>query len=123
MLPIVNVVARFLGVRGNSRYQSESNDSDTNGTKKVSHSRTSNSKDVKTSNSNFYRLPDENHSGATPNQATTMPVAGDLRKDDLAYERSVKCLPRSSKDDSSGDEIPLQGIRVKTEFMRSAAKN
>lgn len=119
MLPIVNALLQLLGIKSNSTYINEPSDSDTNGTTKVSHSRTSNTKDSKATNNNFYRLPDGNHSEGESGTNTSAPAAVDLRRDDLAYERSVKCHPRGSKDDSSGDEIPLKGIRVKTEFMRS----
>lgn len=69
----------------------------------------------------FYRLPDDNASGKTAGGA---PVDAHLRPDH-GFAYAVTSKPGSKKGDadslSSGDEIPLQGIRVQTDFKHSVS--
>lgn len=78
----------------------------------------------------FYRLPDDNTSGdtATDKNTTTSsdavpPVDAELRPDHgYAYTVTSKPGKRGGGRGSlSGDEIPLHGIRVHTDFKQSAS--
>jgi hypothetical protein len=66
----------------------------------------------------FYRLPDDQHSSG---ETTAAPTDAELRPDH-GYGYSVTSGPGSKLDGSSlsGDEIPLHGIRVHTDFKQSA---
>ncbi|KAK5658468.1 hypothetical protein OQA88_1857 [Cercophora sp. LCS_1] len=73
----------------------------------------------------FYRLPDEsaNVSGETANRGHRRPDDG-LRPDHKhAYTVSSKpgTNVKSDNESLSGDEIPLQGIMVRTDFQHSSA--
>lgn len=64
----------------------------------------------------FYRLRDDNISGET---ATNVAVDAQLRPKH-GYVYAVTSQPRKGDGESlSGDEIPLHGIRVQTDFKRS----
>ncbi|EOO00993.1 putative integral membrane protein [Phaeoacremonium minimum UCRPA7] len=67
----------------------------------------------------FYRLDDDNLSGETT--ADGLPVDAKLRPDH-GYGYTVTSKPGKGEGDSlSGDEIPLQGIRVHTDFKHSTS--
>lgn len=126
MLPALNVFLRSLGIRsknGTSRTGGSSNPfRSTKGDKSnASQADIDGSVPVPTgkraSNSVFYRLPDENDStGSAAGSA-------ELRSDVKGYQYTVKSRSVGDRDEESGDEIPLQGIRVDkdTSVERSAA--
>jgi hypothetical protein len=71
------------------------------------------------SNADFYRLPDDNASGRTAEQ---LALDAKLRPEHgFAYAVTSKPGKLKGEGDSlsSGDEIPLQGIRVQTDFKHS----
>ncbi|KAJ9148526.1 Integral membrane protein [Pleurostoma richardsiae] len=68
----------------------------------------------------FYRLEDDNASGGTTESGN--PADSKLRPDHgFSYTVSTKA-GKGEGDSLSGDEIPLQGIRVQTDFKRTATK-
>lgn len=70
----------------------------------------------KTGASLFYRLPGENDSDSTW-AGSGMPNEGKLRPDTKGYQYTVKSMSQEERDEESGDEIPLHGIRVETDTM------
>ncbi|KAF4120644.1 hypothetical protein GMORB2_2647 [Geosmithia morbida] len=116
LLPIINYIARRFGIRtplsravhsdGRSKQSSSAPESKGNLTD-VSTKRSSN---------NFYRLPDEEHDNAPA------PIDSNLRPDGKEYGYTIKTTGRGGKDDDSGDDIPLRGIRVRTDFERTTMK-
>lgn len=133
MLPVFNVLLRYLGIKneagtlrslGSNGFRSKgdkSNLSLENGPNGIASSRTG----KKTSNSVFYRLPDENDSNDTARRdnsgAPLTPTDARLRPDVKGYEYTVKSLSAEERDSDSGDNIPLHGIRVERAFERSTA--
>lgn len=113
MLPALNVFLRMLGIRSK------------NGTSRTGSSNPFRSKDNKSNYSQsdmegavppptgkrasgtvFYRLPDEN------NSSRSAAGPGRLRPDSKTYHYTLESLPPKERDEESGDEIPLHGIRV-----------
>jgi hypothetical protein len=113
MLPALNVFLRMLGIRskdGSSRtgssnpFRSKGDRSNTSQMDTDGAIPPPNGK--RTSNTVFYRLPDENDSTRSGRDQ-----AG-LRPDVKAYQYTVESLSHGERDEGSGDEIPLHGIRV-----------
>lgn len=116
MLPALNVFLRTLGIRsrnGTSRTGGSSNPfRSTKGDKSnISQGDIDGAVPAPTgkraSNSVFYRLPDENDSVGSSSTGDAK-----LRPDGKGYQYTVKSLAMGNRDEESGDEIPLQGIRV-----------
>lgn len=115
MLPALNVFLRTLGIRsknGTSRTGGSSNPFRSKGDKSnISQGDIDGAVPAptgkRTSNSVFYRLPDENDSVGSSSTGDAK-----LRPDGKGYQYTVKSLSVGHRDEESGDEIPLQGIRV-----------
>ncbi|KAL2023524.1 hypothetical protein VTK56DRAFT_2132 [Thermocarpiscus australiensis] len=70
----------------------------------------------------FYRLSDDNASGETGETArANAPVDAGLRPDHGYVYTVTSKSGKGSRGSLSGDEIPLQGIRVHTAFKQSAS--
>ncbi|KAH7136826.1 hypothetical protein B0J13DRAFT_81558 [Dactylonectria estremocensis] len=70
----------------------------------------------------FYRLPDDNGSDGLgrPGHMGAPGLVDELRPDAKGFEFTVKSYKSSTdRGDDSGDEIPLQGIRVQKDFRRT----
>ena len=119
MLPALNVFLRTLGIRSK------------NGTSRTGSSNPFRSKgdrsnisqgDIdgavppptgkRTSGTVFYRLPDENSSSRSASGG-----GGRLRPDPKGYQYTVENLSPKARDEESGDEIPLHGIRVEKDTV------
>lgn len=121
MLPALNVFLRMLGIRSK------------NGTSRTGSSRPFRSKDKsnysqsdmegavppptgkRASGTVFYRLPDENISSGSA------PGGGKLRPDSKTYHYTLESLPHKERDEESGDEIPLHGIRVEKQTVAESS--
>lgn len=117
MLPALNVFLRTLGIRsrnGTSRTGGSSNPFRSKGDQSnISQGENGGAVSApvgkRASHSIFYRLPDENDSvgsGSGDNK---------LRPDAKGYQYTVKSLSPNERDEETGDEIPLHGIRVEKE--------
>lgn len=116
MLPALNVFLRTMGIRsrnGTSRTGGSSNPFRSKGgdTSNISQGGENGGavpapEGKRASKSVFYRLPDENNSDYSA------PGEGKLRPDAKGYQYTVKSLSPNERDEESGDEIPLHGIRV-----------
>lgn len=123
MLPALNVFLRLLGIRSK------------NGTSRTGSSNPFRSKGDRTNNSQgdidgavppptgkrtsgtvFYRLPDENDS------MRSTPAGGKFRPDAKGYQYTVESLSHGGRDEESGDEIPLHGIRVEKDTVMESSK-
>jgi hypothetical protein len=127
MLPALNVFLRMLGIR--SKDGSSRSGSSNPFRSKGDRSNTTSQLDVdgavppptgkRASHTVFYRLPDENDSTRSGREQ------GGLRPDVKAYQYTVESLSHGERDEGSGDEIPLHGIRVDkdtTVMERSSAR-
>jgi hypothetical protein len=127
MLPVISFGARFLGLKSpaGSRVGSKGYRANDKSNVFLQGGNQGNFPDTssKGASNNFYRLPDGNSSDGTSRGAPSTALEAKLRPDSNACEYTVKCHPSSSRDDQSGDDIPLQGIRVDTKFRRSTVKN
>lgn len=119
-LPAMNVFLRWIGVKNadgsmtsNSFFRSTKN-------KSLDSNNVLSGSNVKTTDSQFYRLSDDTGSDLR-RQETGTPIEGKLRPEAKGYQYTVQSFAR---DEESGDEIPLNGIRVQKEtaFERSAKK-
>jgi hypothetical protein len=122
MLPALNLFLRMLGIRTR------------NGTSPTGSSNPFRSKDKsmnsqgdmegavppptgkRASGTVFYRLPDENTS------SHSTPGGGKLRPDSKTYQYTVQSLTPGERDEESGDEIPLHGIRVEKHTMAESSR-
>jgi hypothetical protein len=127
MLPALNVFLRMLGIR--SKDGSSRSGSSNPFRSKGDRSNATSQLDIdgavpppngkRASNTVFYRLPDENDSTRSGREQ------GGLRPDVKAYQYTVESLSHGERDEGSGDEIPLHGIRVDkdtTVMERSSAR-
>ena len=112
MLPALNVFLRMLGIRSKNG-SSGNNSSNPFRSKDKSNLSQSNMEGAvppptgkRASGTVFYRLPDEN------NSSRSAPGGGKLRPDSKTYHYTLESLPPKERDEESGDEIPLHGIRV-----------
>ena len=127
--PVMLLVGRSLGVKGSifrsgaasAAFSKNNGQSASRGTRS-----TGGRTDAELVNSKnrgdgtFYRLDDDNVSGQTTED--NLPVDSKLRPEH-GYGYTVTSKPGKGEGDSlSGDEIPLQGIRVQTDFKHSASK-
>ncbi|KAM0723493.1 hypothetical protein Q7P37_000480 [Cladosporium fusiforme] len=119
-LPAMNVFLRWIGIKNadgsmtsNSFFRSTKN-------KSMDSNNVLSGSNVKTTDSQFYRLSDDTGSDLR-RQETGTPIEGKLRPEAKGYQYTVQSFAR---DEESGDEIPLNGIRVQKEtaFERSAKK-
>lgn len=124
LLPIINYVARRFGIRtplsraqpSDGGYRSkQSNVSSSAHESKGGANLTDTS--AKRTSDNFYRLPD-----VPDNETGQYPVDAKLRPDGKEYNYTIKTTGRPDKDEDSGDDIPLRGIRVRTDFERTTVK-
>lgn len=120
MLPAINVFLRWIGVKNehgtmtsNSFFRSSKN-------KSLDSNNVLSAPNIKTTDSQFYRLSDDTASDFGRKETGT-PIEGKLRPQAKGYQYTVESLGR---DEESGDEIPLKGIRVQTDtaFERSSYK-
>lgn len=122
MLPSLNVFLRMLGIRsknGSSRNNS-SNPFRSKGDK--SNNSQGNMEGAvppptgkRASGTVFYRLPDENNSSRSA-------AGGDkFRPDSKTYHYTLESLPPKERDEESGDEIPLNGIRIEKQTVAQSS--
>lgn len=118
LLPVLNKVTSWFGIKtplsaqGMSKGQRSIDQFDLSRqdhlSSKIADSTT------KSKGNNFYRLPDENesdHVAATP----TTPLELQMYPEAKEYSYTVKSQSKD-RDEESGDDLPLHGIRVKTSF-------
>lgn len=125
MLPAFNVFLRTLGIRsknGTSRTGGTSNPFRSSKGHKSNPSQADTDGAVppptgkRASGSVFYRLPDENHSSRSD------PSESKFRPDAKGYQYTVKSLSSGERDEESGDEIPLHGIRVEKDTIMESSR-
>ena len=122
LLPVLNAIVLLFGIkspismRGSSKGPTKNQSTDAS----AHMSRTGNLPDAnaKRTSDNFYRLPDEPDSeGSLSRTGTSTPIESKLRPDRRGdYQYTVKS---GKREEDSGDDIPLHGIRVQTVFERS----
>lgn len=117
MLPALNVFLRMLGIRSkngssrnNSSYPFRSKDK-SNLSQSDMEGAVPPPTGKRASGTVFYRLPDEN------NSSRLAPGADKLRPDSKTYRYTLESLPPKERDEESGDEIPLHGIRVEKQTV------
>ncbi|KAB5545510.1 hypothetical protein GE09DRAFT_1131405 [Coniochaeta sp. 2T2.1] len=119
MRPVIQWAARGVGIKGGLFGNSEHDSAAFSKNLNVSGNRLRSNPGT-TTDADFYRLPDDGASGKSKEQ-----LAADARlRPEHGFGYSVTSKPaNSSKGDkdslSSGDEIPLQGIRVQRDFKHS----
>jgi hypothetical protein len=117
--PVFAAAARKIGIKGSVlRTRGTNNDSDkgqfSTGRSAGDRSDLETAKPKKSPTGTFYRLSDDNSRIDGPPDAGLRP--------DHRHEYTVTSAPGNVKgegDSLSGDEIPLQGIRVRTDFKHS----
>jgi hypothetical protein len=115
--PVIQWAARGVGMKGGLFGNSEHDSAAFSKNLTRSANKLRSNPDVK--DADFYRLPDGGASGQSrepaPADATLRPAHG--------YAYAITTTPGHRKGDndslSSGDEIPLQGIRVQKDFQHS----
>jgi len=117
MRPVIQWAARGVGIKGGLFGNSEHDSAAFS--KNLTRSGNRLRSDADPTDADFYRLPDDGASGKSKEQ-----LAADARlRPDHGFAYAVSSKPASGKGDkdslSSGDEIPLQGIRVQKEFKHS----
>lgn len=132
MLPVFNVFLRFTGLYSATETIIKSTRAFGSRQDKSSGSRPGPSQgttnDNKTTNS-FYQLHDDTDSGGISkgmsgsgaSGSSQTPIEGKLRPDTKGFGYTVQTYANmdTGRDDESGDDIPLHGIRVQTDFERS----
>lgn len=133
MLPVLRLFARYTGlqsllgtVRGSASRSKTDRSAFSKGTSREDvEARPAPNSEPNGRGDAFYRLPDETESDGVvknPNSSPLSPVVDDLRPDIKGYEFTVKSYKSNTdRGDESGDEIPLQGIRVQRQFRRSTS--
>ncbi|KAB5531361.1 hypothetical protein GE09DRAFT_1177404 [Coniochaeta sp. 2T2.1] len=117
--PVIQWAARGVGIKGGLFGNSDHDSAAFSKNLNVSGNRLRTNPGT-TTDADFYRLPDDGASGKSREQ-----LAADAKlRPDHGFGYSVTSKPaNSSKGDkdslSSGDEIPLQGIRVQRDFKHS----
>lgn len=123
LLPVLNAIARLFGVKNplTTRSSSKGQTKDQSTNVSTHMSRTVNLPDAtaKRTSDNFYRLPDHDSDGPSSRTGSSTPIESKLRPDGRGYEYTVKS---GDREEDSGDDIPLHGIMVQTEFERSTIK-
>ena len=122
MLPALNVFLRTLGIRSNNG--SSRNNSSNPFRSKGDRSNASQGdmegavpppNGKRASGTVFYRLPDENNSSRSA-------TGGDkFRPESKTYHYTLESLPPKERDEESGDEIPLNGIRVEKQTVAESS--
>lgn len=116
--PVIQYAARGVGIKGGIFGSSEHDSAAFSKNLDKSGNRLRSDPDVP--DADFYRLPDD--SGASKKSKEQLAADAALRPDH-GYAYAVSSTPVIGKGDkdslSSGDEIPLQGIRVQKDFKRS----
>jgi hypothetical protein len=122
MLPALNVFLRVLGIRsqnGSSRNNSSnpfrSKGDRSNGTQGGMEGAVPPPTGKRASGTVFYRLPDENDSSRSG------PGGDKFCPDSKTYHYTLESLPQKERDEESGDEIPLNGIRVEKHTMAESS--
>ncbi|KAH8686414.1 hypothetical protein BGZ61DRAFT_454454 [Ilyonectria robusta] len=132
MLPVLRLFARYTGlqslvgtVRGSASRSKADRSAFSKGTSREdAEARPAPNAEPNGRGDAFYRLPDDTESDGTVKKANSAlsPVVDDLRPDIKGYEFTVKSYKSNTdRGDESGDEIPLQGIRVQRQFRRSTS--
>ncbi|KAH7126037.1 hypothetical protein EDB81DRAFT_203112 [Dactylonectria macrodidyma] len=129
MLPVLRIFIRYTGlqalagtVRGSASRSKTDHSAFSNG---VDSRQDVEARPAPTSEPNargdvFYRLPDDNGSDGLGQSGRGTPGVDDLRPDVKGFEFTVKSYKSNTdRGDDSGDEIPLQGIRVQKDFRRT----
>jgi len=118
MLPALNVFLRTLGIRsknGTSRTGSSNPFRSKGGRSVISQGDIDGAvpppTGTRTSGTVFYRLPDENSASRSASGG------GKLRLDTKGYQYTVGSLSPKERDEESGDEIPLNSIRVEKDTV------
>jgi hypothetical protein len=122
MRPALNVLLRVVGIRsqnGTSRNTSSnpfrSKGDRSNGTQGDLEGAVPPPTGKRTSHTVFYRLPDENNSSGSAE-------GGDkFCPESKTYHYTLESLPPKERDEESGDEIPLNGIRVEKHTMAESS--
>lgn len=125
MLPVLNKVAGWFGLKSPAGTQATSRGLHSNDQHDSSKQDSNMANGVidssgKRNSSRFYRLPDENDSDGARGETTT-PLELKLHPQGKGYEYTVKGESKDRYDDSE-DDIPLQGIRVRTSIERHTAQ-
>jgi len=119
MLPALNVFLRMLGIRSKNGTGSSnpfrSKGDRSNASQGDMEGAVPPPTGKRASGTVFYRLPDEN------NSSSFAPVGGKLRPDSKSYHYTVESFPPRERDEESGDEIPLHGIRVEKETVAESS--
>lgn len=126
MRPVIQWAARGVGIKGGI-FGSSAHDSaafsknlNQSGT---GHRLRSTTGDQAGDAADFYRLPDDAASGKSREELAAIAAADAALRPDHGFKYAVSSKPGHAVTDkdslSSGDEIPLQGIRVHTDFKRS----
>jgi len=118
MRPVIQWAARGVGIKGGLFGNSEHDSAAFSKNLSMSGNRLRSNPGT-TTDAEFYRIPDDGASGKSKEQ-----LAADARlRPEHGFGYSVSSKPVASKGDShsisSGDEIPLQGIRVQRDFKHS----
>ncbi|KAH8908306.1 integral membrane protein [Coniochaeta sp. PMI_546] len=117
MRPVIQWAARGVGIKGGI-FGSSTHDSAAF-SKNLNQSGNRLRSNADQADADFYRLPDDNASGKSREQL----AADATLRPDHGFAYAVTSKPAHVKNDkdslSSGDEIPLQGIRVHTDFKHS----
>ncbi|KAF7556381.1 hypothetical protein G7Z17_g1412 [Cylindrodendrum hubeiense] len=132
MLPVLRLLVRYTGlehltstVRGTSARSKTDRSAFSKGlaSREDVEARPTQNSNANGRGDSFYRLPDETDSdgvGKSGDLGAASSSVGDLRPDIKGYEFTVKSYKSNTdRGDESGDEIPLQGIRVQKQFRQS----
>lgn len=113
ILPAMNVLLRWIGIKNENGTMSGSSFFRSTKNKSLDSSNALASSNPKTADSQFYRLSDDDTHSDFGRKGIETPIENKLSPDNKSYLYTVQNLGR---DEESGDEIPLQGIRVQKDL-------